>query len=202
MAKNDLCAIDGCGKPRHAYGYCNRHVWKFVKYGDPLAGRTNACRGEALRWIKEHARYGGDDCIPWPFEVSKTTGYGIVHSNGRRRNASRVMCEEAHGPAPSSKHDAAHSCGNGDLACMNRNHLRWATKIENSADAKRHGTWNHGESVPSSVLTRDQVIEIRRIGRTLPQQDIADRFGVRDSTISRILAGKRWGWMLDGEPKL
>ena len=49
---------------------------------------------------------------------------------------SRVVCEEAHGPPPSPKHQAAHATLSGcfgDL-CVAPHHLRWATNRENQAD--------------------------------------------------------------------
>lgn len=49
---------------------------------------------------------------------------------------SRIMCEEAHGPPPSPKHDAAHDTPNGCIGglCVNGEHLRWATRSENMQD--------------------------------------------------------------------
>ena len=48
----------------------------------------------------------------------------------------RIMCEEAHGPPPSPKHDAAHDTPNGCIGalCVNGEHLRWATRSENMWD--------------------------------------------------------------------
>jgi hypothetical protein len=61
--------------------------------------------------------------------------------SGHFERATRVMCKLAHGPAPTPKHHAAHSCGKGHEACINPKHLRWATPRENAADAKLHGTF-------------------------------------------------------------
>lgn len=189
-----ICAVEGCEKDYHAHGYCARHAYHFKTHGDPLGGRRGASPGAPQRWIADHSNYESDDCLRWPFEVHRE-GYGTVRHNGRRRVASRVMCEAAHGLPPSTDHDAAHSCGNGHQACMNPRHLSWKTRKGNVADAIKHGTWNHGEKVPSAKLTEDDVREIRRIGSTEPQSVLAARFGVRDSAISRILARKRWGWL-------
>lgn len=191
MAEAKLCAVEGCGKPYHAHGYCSRHAYHFRTHGDPLGGRRGASPGEPLRWIAEHVGYQGDDCIRWPFEIGRY-GYGTVKNNGKRRVASRVMCEEAHGPAPDPDMDAAHSCGNGQQACMNPKHLSWKTRIGNVADAVAHGTWNHGESVPQSKLTEEMVREIRSLAGTLDQYEIAARFGVNQAQISRIIRRKAW----------
>ena len=31
------CDVDGCEKPHHCKGFCDRHYWRFRRYGDPLA---------------------------------------------------------------------------------------------------------------------------------------------------------------------
>lgn len=188
------CAVGGCGGIIHAHGYCGKHAAKFKIYGNPLAGRDGPSPGEPLRWIAEHADHSGDACLPWPYEVGRH-GYGTVKDNGKKRVASRVMCEIAHGPPPTPEHEAAHSCGNGHLACMNPRHLSWKTRKGNMADARAHGTWNHGEKVPSAKLTEAEVREIRRLAGTVTQEVLAQRFGVQANTISRIIARKRWAWL-------
>lgn len=188
------CGAKGCNEPLHAHGYCGRHAYKFRAHGDPLGGRRGSSPGEPLRWVTEHVDHQGDDCLMWPFEIANN-GYGVVRHDGKKRVASRVMCEAAHGLPPANDYDAAHSCGNGHQGCMNPRHLSWKTRKDNVADAIDHGTWNHGEKVPSAKLTEADVREIRRIGTTQTQAALAERFGVRDNTISRILARKRWGWL-------
>ena len=47
-----------------------------------------------------------------------------------------------------------------------------------------------GENHPSSKLTEDQVYQIR--ASVEPQKELAKRFGVSPSTISRICTGKTW----------
>lgn len=190
-----VCTVDGCDKPVHAHGVCSRHAYHVVAHGDPLSGRFGSSPGEPLQWIEDHSNYQGDDCLKWPFEVNKRTGYGNVKHNGQKRIASRVMCEAAHGEPPSPDMDAAHSCGNGHLACMNQNHLSWKTRVGNVADAIAHGTWNHGEKVPQSKLTEADVREIRALAPTTYQRVLAERFGVHQGQISRIIRRLEWAWL-------
>ena len=196
MAKHKICAVDGCGNPQHARGFCGKHNYKFVRYGDPLAGRTSASPGEPLRWIEQNAEHQADACLPWPFEVSQW-GYGVIKHNGQRRVASRVMCEFAHGLPPSPDLDAAHSCH--FPRCCNPKHLRWATRRENNDDKVENGTAMRGEKVVFSKLTEADVRQIRAMAGTMRQQDIAQKFGVNATAVSRILSGKRWGWLDNGE---
>jgi len=195
MATAKLCGVLGCEKPLHAHGFCARHAYRFRAHGDPEAGRRGASPGEPLRWIEAHAGYRGDDCLRWPFEVTRH-GYGTVKHDGKRRVASRVMCIAAHGPAPSETHEAAHSCGNGHLACMNPTHLRWATRAENMQDAKEHGSIAAAAKKKStSGLDEEKVRAIRALSGSLKQREIADMFGIGETLANKVINGRLWAWV-------
>lgn len=192
--KVKLCSIKGCGKKLHAHGFCSAHATKFIRYGDPLAGRTRCRNGEPLLWIERHADYDGNDCLPWPFERTHY-GYGTVKHEGKRRPASRVMCIIVHGKPPTPKHEAAHSCGNGHLGCMNPKHIRWKTKIENIRETLEHGTNVRGEKCHFSKLKETDIKTIRRLARRLTGKEIAKIYGVKGPAITRIIQRQRWAWV-------
>ena len=192
MATTKVCAVDGCGKPKHGYIYCGKHYAKWKAYGDPAAGREGPSPGEPLRWIEAHAGYQGDECLIWPYELTRY-GYGNVKHNGQKRPASRVMCEIAHGLPPGEGYDAAHSCG--VRACCNPIHLRWATRAENCADTAEHGRAYRGNRHAWASLSEEDVRQIRKLAGHVLQKDIAAQFGVRQSQISRIISGERWSWV-------
>lgn len=205
MATHRLCAVEGCGKPHHAHGYCSRHAARFRAHGDPLGGRHDASPGEPMRWIQENSGYRGDDCLRWPFEVSRY-GYGCVKFRGKRTTASRVMCEVAHGPPPEIGYDAAHSCGNGHKACMNPRHLRWASRLSNVSDAIDHGTYWRGRVKTSETLakangmtpvTEGMVRGIRALQGHMIYKDIAAKFGVSTAVVGKIIRRERWAWVDD-----
>lgn len=148
--------------------------------------RRRAKAGEPRAWICDHVEYDKDECLIWPFG-RLLNGYGQAE-NGV---ASRIMCEEAHGPAPSSDHHAAHSCGNGQLGCMNPRHLSWKTRAENEADKRIHGTSPQGERHPRSRLTVEQVRYIR--DRTdLSTGKLSRELGVTKTHVVSIRHRKRW----------
>lgn len=133
-----------------------------------------------------------DECIPWPFGLNNS-GYGHITVEGDSTGVHRYACERTHGAPPTPHHEAAHSCN--VRSCINGRHLRWATKLENEADTLVHGTRALGESHGQSILTRDQVIEIRALAGKMFQRDIAARFGVAPNTISQVVTGRNWGWL-------
>jgi hypothetical protein len=190
------CCVEDCALEAKCKGMCKKHYSRFVRTGSPLGSPKY---GAAKRFLAEVVLpYQGDDCLAWPFAKTKE-GYGLVHVGKDNRLVSRIACEDEHGPSPTNKHEAAHSCGNGHLGCVTRKHLRWATRAENRQDMIDHGRSTRGTKCAQSKLTESQVIEIRALRGTSAQRDIASRFGVDPSTISRIRTGDTWSWLEAGQ---
>jgi hypothetical protein len=86
------------------------------------------------RWIPEP----NTGCFLWMGAVGGRPSYWSpqVWHNGKSKNLARLVCEEAHGLPPTSKHQAAHNTPNGCVGsmCVNPQHLRWATGSENTLD--------------------------------------------------------------------
>lgn len=184
------CSVEGCEKSSWSKGFCSAHLYHFNRHGDPLAGGTR--HGEPLRFLEEVVLpFEGDDCIAWPFTTDQN-GYGQIYINGKVRRVNGVICERTIGPSPSPAHVVAHSCGKGHERCCSPRHMSWKTQKENMADAQRHGTWNHGEKVPQSKLTADDVEKILALKGYMLQREIAKKFGVSQPLVSRLHNGELW----------
>jgi len=190
-----FCIVKGCEKKQHVrLGYCSTHYAKFKAHGDPLGGRKGSSPGAPLKWIHDNANYSGEDCIIWPFQLS-CNGYGSIKHNGKKRVASRVMCEVAHGIPENEALDAAHQCGNGASGCMNPLHLSWKTRTENCADKKLHGTNMQGEDVSSSVITENQAEQIILMAMNHPEmlhKDISKSVQCSSCIVGKVLRGDTW----------
>jgi hypothetical protein len=122
------------------------------------------------------------DC--WFWTGAKTLeGYGMFSG----RKATRVMMEIMEGP---SDLHVLHSCRNRD--CVNPKHLRYGTDQENMLDKVQDGTQPRGSKCYQAKLTDEQVAEIRKIGRTMRQKDLAARYGVGRAIIGAILLNQKW----------
>lgn len=75
--------------------------------------------------------------------------------------------------------------------CVNPHHLYLGTHQDNMRDRDRRGRFQNGEGHGNTVLTRAQVLEIRRDNRV--QHVIAKEYGVTQGTVSNIKIGKTWG---------
>ena len=157
MANSRVCMIPECDKPLRARGYCISHYSKF---------RANGTLGKSVpktvAFLEKALATETDDCIIWPFCRLSKDGYAVISANGRNTIVSRIVCERVYGLAPSPTHQAAHSCGNGHLGCINHQHLRWATPKENCADKKLHGTERRGENTVHAKLTETDIPKIRK----------------------------------------
>jgi len=183
-----ICSVDGCGLKHDSHGYCSTHAHRFRKYGDPLLG--GAPYASAKRYFEDVVLpYDGDECLDWPHSKSPY-GYGQLRSGGKLLSVHRLACEAANGPAPSPKHDAAHSCGRGHFGCSTKRHLSWKTRKENFADKLAHGT--HGFK-----LSAQQVLEIRSLTGTAKRSEIAHQYGIIPDYVRMIVNREVWSHLPD-----
>ena len=186
--KGKLCAIEDCKRTAEKRGYCGAHYYRLRVNGHPLAGRTQ--NGLNKNHIEIVLKGNSKECIFWPFPRNNN-GYARISGV----YVHRTICERAHGAAPSSKHQAAHSCGKGNLGCVNPRHLRWATARENSIDRRQHGTSIRGTQVNSAKLAEEDVLSIRRLYNKVAKEELAKRFNVTAHTIYLVQSRRTWSWL-------
>ena len=113
------------------------------------------------------------------------------NNKGRTWPVHVVVAITYHGPRPSPKHEVAHRDGvRSHNAYRN---LRWATRAENEADKRLHGTDNSGERNGSSKFGAQDIVQMRALFRQgVARRDIMARFKVEQSHLSRILSRQLW----------
>lgn len=115
-----------------------------------------------------------------------------LHRDGVSRTfeVHRLVCRVFHGE-PASGMEAAHL--DGDKTNPSADNLIWATRRENHAHKKLHGTHLSGEQVPNAVLTPAKANEaIHAWMRGETKYSIAERLGVNEATIRSIISGRTW----------
>jgi hypothetical protein len=129
-----------------------------------------------------------DGCLIWDGAVT-TNGYGHMRLAGYDVRVHRLALELATEPR-SSRYHALHTCDN--RRCIESSHLYWGDAAQNMADMAARGRSVRGEASPHARLTDSDVRAIRAAAGTLNQRELAHRFGVSPSLISRVLGGDRW----------
>lgn len=166
-----------------------------IQSSNPSVRKVRARRNSLAKFVRDTViPYDGDECFIWPYGRG-AHGRAMGSTGSASRFVSRTVCEAAHGPPPTPKHEAAHSCGRGHEGCVAKRHLRWATPAENQADRTIHGTSNRGSRHGMGKLTEDDVRQIRMLQGTLFHREIADLFGVSREAIGLVLRGERWRWL-------
>lgn len=121
-------------------------------------------------------------------------GLGRIDGRSIFRLIHVLVCEAFHGRKPSSKHIVAHNDNNRQN--NHKGNVRWATRKENSADQLAHGTATIGSRNGVSILTDEEVIEIRATLKENPRRgivtELAIKYGMSHPAISHIKTGKTW----------
>jgi HNH endonuclease len=143
-----------------------------------------------------------DQCWAWTGSKNEH-GYGRLQKGTtppRATKAHRASWSIYHGPIPDGLH-VLHRCDNPE--CSNPRHLFLGTHQENMLDSKTKGrprgpqpgtvSVNVGSANGRAKLTENQITEIRhRVSSGELQREVGARFGIRQSTVSGIINGKRW----------
>lgn len=116
-------------------------------------------------------------------------GYGQFRWDAARPNlkAHRAAWELAYGPIPDG-HQVCHKCDN--PGCVNVEHMFLGTHQDNVTDKVAKGRHRDRNGQLTANLTDEQIDQIYALGPTVPQGELARRFGVTQSRISMILNGK------------
>jgi len=125
---------------------------------------------------------------------TKGRGYGQYRSDGANLLAHRVAYAYASGCDIPDGMVVRHSCDN--PLCCNPSHLSIGTQRENMQEAGERGRMVRGVQHKLAKFSEEDVLEIRRLwaaGST--QVELADLYGVNQSTISMIVRGKNWSWL-------
>ena len=135
------CSIPGCSNPARSRGWCNVHVSRWRRHGDPLAGGPARTRPMVERFCEKVLKpVDPGDCWLWVGGLD-TLGYGqIKDPTGKHQRAHRVSYVLHVGPIPEGL-VLDHLCRNS--RCVNPTHLEPVTQVENMRRAGLYAMGTH-----------------------------------------------------------
>ncbi len=163
---------------------------EFVRWAsDPCQHCSYKCWRQDPNWRYSFWRFVNktDSCWLWTGTTDKD-GYGKRSVNNKTIRAHRVSYEMAYGPIPKGLF-VCHRCDT--PGCVRPDHLFLGTVQDNNRDRDNKG--HTARTTPNAKLTREQVIEIRKLLESnVMHKEIAHRHSIAPSVISNIRHGKTW----------
>lgn len=171
---------------------CSKHYHRLLRHGDTeTIGKKGRPRPELMNtpetfWA--NVQIGAQDsCWPW-LGSTVGRGYGSMRWVRKPTLSHRLAFYLTHGEWPPV---VMHTCDN--PPCCNPGHLQPGTNMENTQDCIAKRRFPRGSGSGMAKINEEVVMEMR--GRTPYwgcQTAWAKEFGIDQTTISEILAGKTW----------
>ena len=133
-----------------------------------------------------------DTCWLWT-GCKEKDGYARITFQKNRFPSHRFSWLLAGNTIPEGHH-IRHKCKN--KHCVNPEHLETGTREQNMADKIRDGTDSRGEKSVNAKLTEEQVRVIRANPDKKTHRELAEEYGVAETTISKIIHRKSWKHLL------
>lgn len=134
----------------------------------------------------------------WLWTAADTTdGYGVFSYQGKLIMAHRFSYLVHKGSLVEGMY-VIHSC---DVpCCVNPNHLRLGTPLENTIDKinKGRAKWSSlvGEACHSAKLKEQDVLHIRELYSCgITQAELSRNFNVSTANIAKIIHRRSWSWL-------
>jgi len=127
-------------------------------------------------------------CWNWKFYRLKS-GYGRKEHCGKKVYTHRLAYTLANGPIPDGL-EVRHSCDN--PPCINPDHLSIGTRQQNVDDMVSRGRQAKAARLKQTILSSEQVKEIRLLLQDMSERKIAERYGVTRGCIRGIARGINW----------
>lgn len=183
------CSIPGCGKLVSARGWCETHYCRWRRHGDPLMLTFPPITPEKFWQLVIKDETSG--C--WNFQKGRqANGYCRISVNGQLWSAHRYARFLSTGKAVVLQ--ILHSCDN--RQCVNPEHLREGTALENAADKLSRNRQAKGSTIHNTVLNESTVREIKTLlARGVAGVAIAARFNISTQIVSSIKKEKTWKWL-------
>lgn len=143
--KNLVCPVESCKRKVTSKGFCYTHRRRIRLYGDPLKSKNKISEYKTPKerfWSLAAITADNQRCWEWK-GTKRGDGYGAFWFNSKPFIAHRAAWYFFYGKHPNKELFLLHSCDN--RLCVNPNHLREGTHLENMQDARERRRFNYGD---------------------------------------------------------
>ena len=193
--KGDVCSVRGCNRQVAVRGWCRTHYFRWYNKGEPGGkfindvGRVGSPRPFRMTdeqffvWVLSQTVQTSGGCMEWHHQSKVHFRDEIVHIHRAVYIA---------GGGDESIRAVRRSCGN--LKCVNPSHFEPVVRKEYVKMATEDKGVPRGEKHSRSMLTEDQVLEIRNLYASgeWTLRDLGKKYGVVYITIRSIVKGRSW----------
>jgi len=186
-----MCKVEGCDKKIHARGYCTNHYNQKRYHGTIELKKPNHGNMNVEERFFYNIKKMENGCWEWQGSTSKY-GYGQMTYKGQRRYTHRVSYMIHNNVELETKDIIMHTCDN--PPCCNPEHLKKGTHAENTQDMLNKKRNKVGEEFTKTILTEEQVLEIRKLYKKwkYSMARLSKEYGVSHSTIQKIINRESW----------
>ncbi|CAN5115598.1 hypothetical protein BH09PAT1_BH09PAT1_8390 [soil metagenome] len=193
----NICKAVNCNRKPTARDMCNKHYTRWRKYGSESITKYIQGTGKTTEekfWSRVDKQKNKDSCWNW-LAGKSSTGYGQVTYKGKKYKAHRLAWFFIHGEHPSDC--LLHSCDN--RLCVNTEHLRNGTRLDNAKDRMSRNRSPIGELCPNALLSNVNVLKIKYLLKQsgMTHEEIGNMFNVSRKYITRINNNKAWRSITD-----
>jgi hypothetical protein len=123
-------------------------------------------------------------------DEARREGKCLVHPS---HGAARKVYMLRHGPLDSDV-AVCHTCDN-PFCILDKHHFQgsWLDNVQDAVRKRRHACCRHGNASNRHILTEKDVIAIRKSAEG--NHDLAEKYGVHHSTISKVRTRQNWSWL-------
>ena len=173
-----FCKIEGCNTIHKGHGYCQKHLNRWKKHGDPMF-TENHRHGMSHTTIYEVWAGMKKRCInPNNKDYDKYGGRGITICDRWLNSFENFYEDMGDRPFKGAQLDRKEN----DKGYYKSN-CRWVTSKQNN---------NNRRNPKGRKLNPDKVREIRSLYPEFTQDQLAKRYGVWQTTIEKIINYKIW----------
>ena len=138
-------------------------------------------------WNRVNKTSNPNGCWEWIGSSKHPFGYGRF-GYGKKKDLAHRISYNLHNTPLKKGECVLHQCDN--PRCVNPSHLKAGTRKENADERVQRNRGLKGSAVPGSILTEQQVLEIRSSNKSA--KELAVLYGVGQANIYLILSGKTW----------